>query len=321
MVTREDKIKVCEKYNDIIEFIYLMDNGIILQKQFYILCEKLNLTLSNYHTRKILNELEEYQIIKRKKLSSSNYNVLILRKFAFIFIFNKKSSSTVSPSLTNIDKRVRLSILKADKLIKLIDNYNIYYIDNLLDLLYDLNSNILYKRCTGYYYHLNIIDKFNLDFYNQYTYFKAIDNYNTMLNNLSISRACKFNSLDLNNSNTYYKYPCSNTNTSKRELCNITIDNLINLNTYIQSISTLSSSKIIEIAVFDTSKDENINKLIKIIDSSCYLLKEIFKNSKLEFRFIITSLNKRSQAMHNSLINKYNVSDIRIELDYVDIYY
>ena len=66
MVKTEDKFKICRKYRVYLEIIFILGNGVILQKQFYEICKKLYISRSDYQTRKILSELEKLQIIKKQ---------------------------------------------------------------------------------------------------------------------------------------------------------------------------------------------------------------------------------------------------------------
>ena len=69
MVKTEEKFDICRKYRVYLELIFILGNGVILQKQFYEICKKLYISMSDYQTRKVLSELERLQIIKKMNLN------------------------------------------------------------------------------------------------------------------------------------------------------------------------------------------------------------------------------------------------------------
>lgn len=284
MVKTKDKIEICRKYRVYLELIFIIGNCVMLQKQFYEICRKLNISISDYQTRKVLNELEKAQIIKKQKFLYSKNNLIVLRKFAIRFLLNKDYSNQVSSLPKNIDRRALHSVFKSDIIIKIIDRCDLYDWDNFLDKMYDLNSSLLYNKYKGIYYHEMLIRKYNLNIQNQELYLRCCKNHERMLLNL---QKHKYNE-DNNINNSYSSYINDDLEIKKSDninLDNLTMNTLINSNVYIQSIIDLIESKIVEVLIIDINNTQNINKIIQNIISSCIVMCNIFKDSNIEFRF------------------------------------
>ena len=184
MIKTEDKFKICRKYRVYLEIIFILGNGVILQKQFYEICKKLYISRSDYQTRKILSELEKLQIIKKQNFLYSKNKVIILKKFAIRFLLNKKYSNQVASIPKSIDKRIITSVFKLDRVIKVIDVYGLYDWNNFLDKMYDLNSTLIYNKTKGIFYHQMLMSKYDLNLYEQEMYIRGLENYDNMLRNL-----------------------------------------------------------------------------------------------------------------------------------------
>lgn len=285
MVKTKDKIKICRKYRVYLELIFIIGNCVMLQKQFYEICIKLNISVSDYQTRKVLNELEKAQIIKKQKFLYGKNNLIILRKFAIRFLLNKEYSHQVSSLPKNIDGRAIQSVFKSDIIIKIIDRCDLYEWNNFLDKMYDLNSSLLFNKYKGIYYHEMLIQKYNLNIQNQELYLRCCKNHERMLSNLEKRKQSK----DKNIINSDSSYTNSNNlkikKSSNINLENLTMDTLINSNVHIQSIIDLIDTKIVEVLIIDINNTQNINKIIQNIIVSCIVMCNIFKDSNIEFRF------------------------------------
>ena len=285
MVKTNDKIKVCRKYRLYLEVIFIIGNCVMLQKQFYEICRKLNISISDYQIRKALDELERSQIIKKQKFLYSKNNLIVLKKFGIRFLLNKDYSSQVSSLPKNIDKRAIYSVFKSDRIIKMIDGYELYSWENFLDKMYDLNSSILYNKYKGIFYHEMLIRKYNLNISNQELYFKCYESYNRMLENLEKGRNGKFNhinkgdELDIDYNNLWMK------DINNIKLKNLTMNTLINSNVHIQSINDLMETKIVEVLIMDVNNTQNTKQIIDNIIATCIVLCNIFNGENIEFRF------------------------------------
>lgn len=278
MTKTKQKTDVCTKYKIYLQVIFIIGNGVMLQSQFYEICKKLNISSSNYQTRKILNELNNLEIIKKQNFLYSRNKLIVLRKFGIRFLLNKEYSNQVSSLPKNIDKRAIYSIFKSHRIIQIIDAYNLYSWNQFLDKMYDLNSSLLYNKYKGIFYHEMLIKKYSLNISHQDLYLKSCKNYNIMLGNLGKGRNTRKNNIE--------EYSKLNIKTNKNiNLENLTMDTLINANIHIQSIIDLTTVKIIDILIMDINNTQDINKIIKNIISTCIVLCSIFKNSKLKFRF------------------------------------
>ena len=351
IIKSEEKMEICRKYRVYLDVIYLIGNNVMLQKQFYEICRKLNISLSDYQTRKVLAELEHYEIIKKQPFLYSKNKLIVLRKFGIRFLLNKDSSNEVSSLPKNIDKRAILSVFKTDRLLKIIDGYNIYYWDNFLDLIYNTNNNFIYKRNEGTVYHSLLISKYELDYYKQESYMRAISNRDKMLKNLESGRCSKKNEKSSKEmkDKLYGAIISQNSRKLDRRIENSTIDTMINSNIYIQTIINMSDTKIVEIIILDINNNQSANKIIEDIAMSCCVIKDIFKTSNIEFRFKVIAWDEVAKENMKSILNKkqnhdeYNyireklstlkvdgrnlfldlgidIDDIRISLNHINMY-
>jgi hypothetical protein len=346
MIKTEDKIKVCEKYFAYLYIIMSIGNGVILQKQFYEICSKLDIYLNEYQIRKILEELEEFQIIKKQNFLGGKNKVIVLKKFAFRFLFEKDSSAEVSSLPKNIDKRVIASIFKFDRIIKIIDTYKICYWHEFLGKIEELNTSLLYHKYDGVFYHSMLIDKFGLDVSKQDMYHRGVKNREEMLKNLCKGRGgviyddIDLDNLDRNINPFLVKY---------HKMETVTIDTLINSNIYIENIVDLLDTKIVEISIMDIHNSQNPKKIIDGIMLSCIAIREIFKEERIKFKFKVImwdnvakenvksvlakkDINQDYNFIRSKLINykidgrnalldlRLDINDIRITLTHIDIY-
>lgn len=347
MIKTEDKFKICRKYRVYLEIIFTLGNGVILQKQFYEICRKLYISRSDYQTRKVLSELDRLQIIKKQNFLYSKNKVIIFKKFAIRFLLNKKYSNQVASIPKAIDKRAITSVFKLDRVIKVIDTYDLYDWNNFLDKMYDLNSTLIYNKTKGIFYHEMLMSKYNLNLYEQEIYIRGLENYDNMLRNLEYGRKKKFNDNEI----SFYNLDRDNIKflNKRNKINNITIDTLINANIHIESITDLIDTKVVEIVVMDVNNTQNINRIIDSIIMSCIALKEIFKKDNLEFRFKIimwdnvAKKNVKSILANKSINQEYNyirsrlstykvdgrnvlldlkldINDIKISISHIDIY-
>lgn len=304
MVKTEEKIKICIKYRVYLELIFIIGNGVILQKQLYEICRKLNISISDYQTRKALTELENAQIIKKQNFLYSKNKLIIIRKFGIRFLFNKASSNQVSSLPKNIDKRAIYSVFKSDRIIKIIDGYGLYSWNNFLDKMYDLNSSLIYNKQKGMFYHQMLIEKYNLNLYQQEAYLRSMENYSKMLSNLDKGRNKE--SIEMNRYEDLY---CIDSMLDVRKNSNlslekITIDTLISSNLHIQSITDLTDTKIVEILIMDINNTQNANKMIDNIILTCAVMRDIFKNGDIEFRFRILVWDDVAKNNVKSILGK-----------------
>ena len=316
MVKNEEKIELCRKYRVYLEMIFILGNNVMLQKQFYDISRKLNISISDYQTRKALDELEKAQIIKKQNFLYSKNKVIVLKKFAIRFLLNKESSNQVASTPKSIDNRVITSVFKVDRIIKIIDAYEIYGWDNFLDKMYDANSSLIYNKSKGIFYHEMLINKYNLNLYEQEAYLKGVENYNKMLNNLEYGRNNIIDTTDIDGNGCIL---ISNNINKARRLENATIDTLLNSNIHIQSITDLIETKIIEVVIMDVNNSQNINKIIDNIIISCIVMRGIFKEINVEFRFKIVMWDAIAKENVKSILNKKNINEeynyIRNKLD------
>lgn len=347
MVKTEEKFDICRKYRVYLELIFILGNGVILQKQFYEICKKLYISMSDYQTRKVLSELERLQIIKKKNFLYSKNKVIVLKKFAIRFILKKESSNQVASIPKSIDKRVITSVFKLDRVIKAIDTYDLYDWNNFLDKMYDLNSTLTYNKTRGLFYHEMLMSKYNLNLYEQEMYMRGLENHNNMLRNLEYGRKKKFSNKEI----SFYNVDINNIKfLNKRDkMNNITIDKLINSNIHIESITDLIDTKIVEIVIMDVNNSQNINRIIDGIIMSCIAVKDIFKRDNIVFRFKIimwddvAKKNVKSILAKKSSNEEYNyirsrlstykvdgrnvlldlkldINDIKISISHIDIF-
>lgn len=311
MAKTEDKIKICRKYHVYLEVIFIIGNGVMLQKQFYEICRKLNISITDYQTRKVLTELENAQIIKKQNFLYSKNKLIIIRKFGIRFLFNKDSSNQVSSLPKNIDKRAIYSVFKSDRIIKIIDGYGLYSWDNFLDKMYDLNSSLIYNKQKGIFYHEMLMEKYNLNLYQQGAYLRCVENHSRMLNNLKKGRSK--DSTGMNRYEELYDIDSGlvvmkNSNLSLEK---ITIDTLISSNIHIQNITDLADKKIVEVLIMDINNTQNASKIIDNIISSCVLISNIFGKGNIEFRFKIVAWdNVAKENIRSKLGRKENLKDI-----------
>ncbi|MCE9676013.1 hypothetical protein LPC27_09560 [Paraclostridium bifermentans] len=304
MAKKEDKIKICRKYRVYLEVMFIIGNGVILQKQFYEICRKLNISISDYQTRKILIELENAQIIKKQNFLYSKNKLIIIRKFGIRFLLNKASSNQVSSLPKNVDKRAIYSVFKLDRIIKIIDAYDLYNWDNFLEKMYDLNSSLIYNKQRGIFYHEMLIQKYNLNLYQQEAYLRCVENNSRMLRNLK-----KGKNKDSTGMNIYEElYDVDSglvvMKNSNLSLDKITIDTLISSNIHIQSITDLVDIKIVEILIMDVNNTQNINKIIDNIIIACAVMRDIFKNDDIDFRFRILAWDEVSKNNIKSILGR-----------------
>lgn len=285
MVKTEYKIEICRKYRVYLEVIFIIGNYVMLQKQFYEICRKLNISISDYQTRKALRELEDAEIIKKQKFLYSKNNLIVIRKFGIRFLLDKDCSNQVSSLPKNIDKRAIYSVFKSDRIIKIIDGYDLYSWDNFLDKMYDLNSSLLYNKYKGIFYHEMLILKYNLNVSQQELYFRCCENHNRMLVNLEKGRNGEDNNInECDKLDTNYNNSGMN-KSNNINLENLTMDTLINSNVHIQSIIDLMETKIVEVLIMDINNTQNTNKMIDNIIATCIVLCNIFNYDDIEFRF------------------------------------
>ena len=275
MIKTKDKFEICRKYRVYLEIIFILGNGVMLQKQFYEICRILNISTSDYQTRKVLMELQTMEIIKKRNFLYSKNKVIVLKKFAIRFLLNKESSSDVASIPKSIDKRVITSVFKVDRAINIIKSYDIYSWDNFLDKMYELNSTLIYNKNKGIFYHEMLINKYNLNLYEQELYIRGIENYNKMLMNLKRRNINNTEAADLScKIDTDYINVLNKRNKTKN-VDNITIDTLINSNIHIQSITKFIDTKIVEIIVMDINNSQNVNTIIDNIDGINKYIKDI----------------------------------------------
>lgn len=306
MVKNEEKIELCRKYRVYLEMIFILGNNVMLQKQFYDISRKLNISISDYQTRKALDELEKAQIIKKQNFLYSKNKVIVLKKFAIRFLLNKESSNQVASTPKSIDNRVITSVFKVDRIIKIIDACEIYGWDNFLDKMYDVNSSLIYNKSKGIFYHEMLINKYNLNLYEQEAYLKGVENYNKMLNNLEYGRNNIIDTTDIDGNGCIL---ISNNINKARRLENATIDTLLNSNIHIQSITDLIETKIIEVVIMDVNNSQNINKIIDNIIISCIVLRGIFKEINIELRFKIVVWDAIAKENIKGILNKKNINE------------
>lgn len=314
MVKTKDKTEICRKYRIYLEVIFIIGNCVMLQKQFYEICRKLNISVSDYQTRKSLDELEKAQIIKKQKFLYSKNNLIVLRKFGIRFLLNKDYSNQVSSLPKNIDRRAIHSVFKSDIIINIIDKLDLYNWDNFLDKMCDLNSSLLYSKYRGIYYHEMLIQKYNLNIQKQELYLRGCKNHDRMLSNLKKRKHSEDN--DINNSDSFY-INCNNLeikNNSNINLERLTMDTLINSNVHIQTIIDLIDIKIVEVLIMDINNTQNINKIIQNIISSCIVMCNIFKDSNIEFRFKLVTWD---EVAKNNIKNKLVRREPYKEMNYI----
>ena len=306
MIKTEDKFKICRKYRVYLEIIFILGNGVILQKQFYEICKKLYISRSDYQTRKILSELEKLQIIKKQNFLYSKNKVIILKKFAIRFLLNKKYSNQVASIPKSIDKRIITSVFKLDRVIKVIDVYGLYDWNNFLDKMYDLNSTLIYNKTKGIFYHQMLMSKYDLNLYEQEMYIRGLENYNNMLRDLEYGRKKKFNDNEI----SFYNVDRDNIKflNKRNKINDITIDKLINSNIHIESITDLVDTKVVEVVVMDVNNTQNINQIIDGIMMSCIAIKEIFKRDNISFRFKIIMWDNIAKKNVKSILAKKNIN-------------
>ena len=308
----KQKIELCDEYRRYLEVIFFLGNGVILQSQFYEICEKLNLSLSNYQTRITLDKLEKMDIIKKTTFLYGKNKVIILRKFAIRYLLNKESSDKVASIPKNIDKKAIVSIFKMNRIINIIDSYQIYSWENFLDRMYEIGSSLTYNRAKGAFYHEMLIRRYDLNLYEQELYTKGIQDYNKMLINLNNGRS-KSKNVDISEN-----IPINN---RPNKMQNATMNTLIDTNIHIQSIFKLVDTTVIDIVIMDINNTQNVDKIIENMILSCIVLKQIFQDDNIEFRFKVDVWDlSAKENIKSKFVKKGDNKELNYVRDKLDTY-
>ena len=111
-MNRMEKGNICEKYKEHLKLIYLIGNKLMLQVDFIELGKLLNIIKSNYEANKIINELEEANLIGKEQFLDTKYKLLVLKKFPIMYLENKNNSSEVVAVPKHTTKRSIDSVIK-----------------------------------------------------------------------------------------------------------------------------------------------------------------------------------------------------------------
>ena len=105
------KEQICIKYKKIIEIIGVLSKGYIIQKQLIQYMIILDIANSEYKCRKIIEELQDAELIKKINFEDTKNKIILLRKYAIRFLQDKKGSKSVGAiSTCTTSKRYYKSI-------------------------------------------------------------------------------------------------------------------------------------------------------------------------------------------------------------------
>lgn len=352
MVSINEKQIISMKYKLYLQIIYTIGNKIILQKQLYELIKLLNIAKTDYEIRNAIEELEKYEIIRKEKYLHTNNNIIVLRKFGVRFIENKNSSRDVSATPKNYKERAKISIVKSHYIIKIIKINNISSFEELINILENINSSILYKRNTGMKY-LKSLEKNNKHYIKDNEIYKKTKAKNSIrdanLKQGMYKRIGKGGKGKLYSNTTEIIYNeevifsnSYNKSTFGKMIELSTIDTLINANVFIGSIKEIDGCIKVVVNIFDINNTQNVNRIIEKMAISMYIMRKILgcntkfkfnihlcdesavinvKNSLLKIEnkdiYIIEKINSLRIDNINKLVNLINIEpkeDIRISI-------
>lgn len=320
MISTNEKQTISMKYKLYVQIIYTIGNKVILQKQLYELIKLLGVSKTDYETRKAIDELEKYEIIRREKYLDTNNKLIVLRKFAIRFIEGKDSSRDVSAVPKNIKERAIISIVKVNYIIKVIKTNNIGSFKELLYKLKHTDNNILYKKNNGIRY-LESLEKNNKYYIkDNEIYIKSKEQNN--IRNINLKRGMykrigkggegKLYSNrvdDICNEGNYLNNSYRRSTFGKQiELS--TVDTLINANIFIGSIKDVNGCMKIVVNIFDINNTQNVNRIIEKMALTIYVMRKIF-GIDTKFKFNIHLCNKSAVI---------NVKDRLLRIENKDIY-
>lgn len=105
------KEQTCIKYRELLNIIGIISKGYILQKQLIQYMILLDIANSEYKARKIIEELEYAELIKKINFADTKNKIILLRKFGIRFLQGKKGSGSVGAiSTCSTSKRYYKSI-------------------------------------------------------------------------------------------------------------------------------------------------------------------------------------------------------------------
>ena len=136
---REGKNKICRKYWDILNFIYVAGNKVIYKTLLEEVCLKYGLVESKTQFKRIIEELLWADLIKIQRCKEGE--ALILKKGALIPLeFMENSQQVAAVPSASIDNRLRLSTIK----IKYMLSGHIMLKDNIYSTIFSYYTDLLF---------------------------------------------------------------------------------------------------------------------------------------------------------------------------------
>ena len=177
-VTNKRKQEVCERYSTYLRLIYTFGNKVMLMKQLFGYARVMGLARHYPHFHSQIKELVEADVLRQEPFVAFNkvtqLHMLTLKKYAIRFIEGKEKNYNVSavPKANN-NERILLSIFKnayiLDKVVPRLQKHGVEVsYSNIVALLKEDNSNILYNKNKGLDYLNELLDSplkqyFNMD--------------------------------------------------------------------------------------------------------------------------------------------------------------
>ena len=136
---REGKNKICKKYWDILNFIYVAGNKVIYKTLLEEVCLKYRLVENKTQFKRIIEELIWAGLIKTQRCKEGE--ALILKKGALIPLeFMENSQQVAAVPSASIDNRLRLSTIK----IKYMLSNHISFKDNAYETVFSYYTGLLF---------------------------------------------------------------------------------------------------------------------------------------------------------------------------------
>lgn len=296
MITNEAKEEVCNKYKNYLKLIDKLGNKIMLQKHFIVLSIILNISKDKFQVMKALQDLEQYEIIKKINLDSSKNKIIIFKKFAIRFLrgFNSSQSVAAVPKV-NTNRKYYLNYFKVQYILEIIipkmkKNNLELNLKSLIDYMNELNCNILYsKNNILEYYNKNIFKYKNflneIEFKNDV--YKLNKQHDKLIKNLG------------NRDGTESKYINQNKVIKKRKtkwdyLVDSNISTLLRKDVYISKIEEKDNKINISVFYIDVLNTQNSKNIILNL-AICYTIFKRLFNGNIVLNFRIIPMNKIAQ--------------------------
>lgn len=170
MITNERKQMICEKYDIYLKIINEIGNKMMLQRQLVQIVVELGVAKNKFEAMRAILALEEAEIIKKIKFSSTNNKFILFKKYAIRYLAGaSKGSEVASIPSVNSNKRYIECIMRVEVILRVLipsikrRNVKVDY-NNLLKYIEEFNCNILYKPNDMEQYYRSILNRNNLKF-------------------------------------------------------------------------------------------------------------------------------------------------------------